>query len=129
MRENVKFDVTAERSTLIACRARIKETRRAYITMMKKRWLALPTSSRSRFVAEMPERMRALGMYSRNTYGRDIIRGIVFLWYRSDPDQPERYRKYEHWTAWQKKHGISFEAMYREYGKVRLELRMKGIEV
>lgn len=124
----MKYDCTADRATLIACRARIKETRRAYMMMMKKRWLALPKSERSRFVAEMPERMRALGMYAASTYGRDIIRGIIYLWYRSDPEQPERYKKYQHWTEWQQKHGVSFEAMYREYGKVRLELRMKGIE-
>lgn len=118
----MKYDCTTDRRTLIACRARIKETRRAYMMMMKKRWLALPKSERSRFIAEMPERMRSLGMYAKSTYGRDIIRGIIYLWYRSDPDQPDRYRKYEHWTAWQQKHGVSFAEMYRQYGKVRAKL-------
>lgn len=119
-----KWDVTADRGTFEECRRRIRATRIAYTAMMRKRFDALPKSKRMRFLAEMPERMRAFGMYSHNTLNTDIQSVIIRQWYRTERAEKNWLRGYETWQKWQADNGINFLEARREYQKMRLEAQM-----
>lgn len=125
----MNWDVRSTRKQLLKCRAKIRATRIAYTAMMRKRFDALPKSNRMRFLAEMPERMRAFGMYSPNTLNGDIQLVIVRQWFRDERLVKNWTKTYDLWTNWQIENGINWSEARREYGKLRLEMAAKGVEL
>lgn len=112
-----KFDCTDTRAEMYRLRDEIKIVRLRYIDLMRKRFIAMPKSRRMRFLAELPDRMHALGLYAESTYWQDILRHLIQRWYKTDPDHGncDIYHRYQHWHDWQRKNGVDFAKAHKEY--------------
>lgn len=114
----MNHDCTQLREELNAIKAQMKVKRLDYIRMMRKRYDATPKHLKARFLGEMPERMRALGMYADATLGTDIQSIIVRRWYRDEQTAKGWRRGYALWQQWLNDNHVDWAAIRKEWRKL-----------
>lgn len=87
-------------------RQKIMAVKRRYLMEVWKRYRFLKKEiDRVNLLIEIARKMQTHGLYSKNTNEGDIAFSAVRLWYTEFGGPCDRYKKFEHWTAWRQKHG------------------------